>query len=132
MPVHLQKKIQRVQNATASFVNNHNCTEKDVVKLGWLPTLERTQFNLLRSAHKSICNPTWPQYLALEMYEPPRCLRSSSAPHFTIPMIKNTFQDCAASLFNNLPANIRSCSDEHCFNRQVRTILMDTAKQRLT
>ena len=42
LPVHLQKKIQRVQNATASFLNNHNCTEKDVVKLGWLSTLERT------------------------------------------------------------------------------------------
>ena len=54
LPVHLQKKIQRAQNATASFVNNHYCTEKDVVKLGWLPTLERTQFNLLRSAHKEI------------------------------------------------------------------------------
>ena len=98
LPVHLRKKIQRVQNATASFVNNHYCTEKDVVKLGWLLTLERTQFNLLRSVHKSIYNPMWPQYLALEMHEPSRCLRSSSAPRFTIPMIKNTFQDCAAKL----------------------------------
>ena len=87
LPVYLQKKIQRVQNATASFVNNHYCTEKDEVKLGRLPTLERTQFNSLRSAHKSIYNSTWPQYLALEMYEPQRCLRSSSAPRFTIPMI---------------------------------------------
>ena len=44
LPVYLQKKIQRVQNATASFVNNHYCTEKDVVKLGWLPTLDNLTY----------------------------------------------------------------------------------------
>ena len=45
--------------------------------------------------------------------------------------MKNTFQDSAATLFNNLPANIRSYVDEHCFNRQIRTILMNNAKERL-
>ena len=132
LPVFLQKKIQRVQNAAASFVTNRYSTEKDVVKLGWLPTLERAQFNLLKSVYKSMYNPLWPKYLPLEMHETSRCLRSSAAPQLAIPLMKNTFQDSAATLFNNLPANIRSCIDEHCFNRQIRTILMNNAKERLT
>ena len=132
LPVFLQTKIQRVQNAAASFVTNRYSTEKDVVKLGWLPTLERAQFNLLKSVYKSLHDPLWPKYLPLEMHEPSRCLRSSAAPQLAIPLMKNTFQDGAATLFNNLPANIRLCSDEHCFNREVKLILLNNAKQRLT
>ena len=77
LPVYLKKKIQRVQNCAVSFVINRYCTEKDVVMLGWLPTLERAQFNILRSEHKSIYDPLWPTYLALEMRKPSRCLRSN-------------------------------------------------------
>ena len=86
---------------------------------------------LLKSVYKSMYNPLWPKYLPLEMHEISRCLRSSAAPQLVIPLMKNTFQDSAATLFNNLPANIRSCVDEHCFNRQIRTILMNNAKERL-
>ena len=56
-------------------------------------------------------------------------LRSSAAPQLTIPLIRNTFQDSAGSLFNNLAASVRSCSEEHCFNRQVKLILMNKARE---
>jgi hypothetical protein len=46
--MYLQKKIQKVQNSAASFVINRYAREEDVLKLGWLPTKERTEFNLLR------------------------------------------------------------------------------------
>ena len=49
----LQKRIQRVQNAAASFVLNRYCSEKDVLKLGWLPTLENTQYNILKLRHRA-------------------------------------------------------------------------------
>ncbi|XP_028412046.1 uncharacterized protein LOC114534775 [Dendronephthya gigantea] len=79
LPAFLQKKIQRVQNAAASFVINQYSTEKDMVKLGWLPTLERAQFNLLKSVYKSMYNPLWPKYLPLEIHETSRCKSKSES-----------------------------------------------------
>ena len=57
------KKDQRVQNSAASFVVNRYATEEDVLKLGWLPTKERTELNLLRATHHATYNPSWPEYL---------------------------------------------------------------------
>jgi hypothetical protein len=56
----IEKVAPKIQNVFAiknSFVINRYSTEKDVVKLGWLPTLERAQFNLLKSVYKSMYNP---------------------------------------------------------------------------
>jgi hypothetical protein len=49
--MYLQKKIQKAQNSAASFVVNRYATKEDVLKLGWLPTKERTEVNLLRATH---------------------------------------------------------------------------------
>ena len=38
----LQERMQRVQNVAPDFVLNRYCSEEDVLKLGWLPTLENT------------------------------------------------------------------------------------------
>ena len=37
----LQKRLQKVENAAASFVLGRYTKEKDVVSLGWLPMKER-------------------------------------------------------------------------------------------
>ena len=85
LPAYLQKKVQRVQNVATSFVINRYCTENDVLKLGWLSTLERTQLHLLRNIHQAIYSKTfWPEYIALEIYIPGRNLWSSVAPWLTI------------------------------------------------
>ena len=50
LPAYLQKKVQRVRNAVASFVRNCYSTEQDVLNLGWLPPLKGrncTSSNLL-------------------------------------------------------------------------------------
>ena len=39
LPMFLQKRMQHVPNAAAGFVLNCYCTEKNILKLGWLPTL---------------------------------------------------------------------------------------------
>ena len=44
LPAFLQKKVQRVLNAAASFVLNRFCSEKYVLEVGWLPILERTRY----------------------------------------------------------------------------------------
>jgi hypothetical protein len=80
LPMYLQKKIQKVQNCAASFVVNRYATEEDVLKLGWLPTKERTELDLLRATHHAMYNPSWPEYLKVEKREPKRLLRSSKAP----------------------------------------------------
>jgi len=64
-------------------------------------------------------------------HEPKRILRSSTAPRLVVPFNKGTFQDSASALFNDLPAEIRSCTDTKTFNRQVKQHQFKKAKLRL-
>ncbi|CAH3118054.1 unnamed protein product, partial [Porites lobata] len=64
-PHFLKKRVQRVQNAAAGFVLNHFCSERDVLELGWLPTLENTQLNILKLGHRALFSEVWPEYLQL-------------------------------------------------------------------
>ena len=64
LPMFLQKRMQRVQNAAAGFVLNRYCSEEDVLQLGWLPTLENTKLNILKLGHRALYN-NWPEYLTL-------------------------------------------------------------------
>ena len=66
----LLKRLQRMQSAAAGFVLNRFASTKDALKLGWLSSHERRQFNLLKLAHKAIHNPHWPTQLKLEQYVP--------------------------------------------------------------
>ena len=102
----LQKRMQRVQNAAPGFVLNRYCSEDDVLKLGWLPTLEN-----------------WPEYLILSRHNPSRTLRSSSTPPLQISLLKGTFQDSVANLYNDLPASISSITDYHHFVKESAKIL---------
>ena len=52
LPAYLQKREQRVQNVAGGFVLNRFCSERDVLELGWLPTLENTQLNILRGCER--------------------------------------------------------------------------------
>ena len=64
-PLHafLQKRVQHVQNAATGFVLNRFCSERDVLELGWLPTLENTQLNMTKLGHKALFSESWPEYL---------------------------------------------------------------------
>ena len=106
LPAFLQKKVQRVQNAAASFVLNRFSSE-DVLEVGWLPTLERTRYNIMKLVHKALHKDTWPSSLALIRHNPGRELRSFRATTLQIPLVKGTWQDSAANLFNGLPETVR-------------------------
>ena len=73
------KKLQRFQSAAASFVTNKYCRLGDMLSLGWLPIQERTEFALMRLAHKSLWDDSWPQYLRVELGTNNRSLGSSNA-----------------------------------------------------
>ena len=118
LPAFLQKKVQRVQNAAASFVLNRFCSERNVLEVGWLVTLERTQYNIMNLVHKALHEDTWPSSLALIRHNPGRELRPSRAATLQIPLVKGTWQDSAANLFNGLPETVRSCTNFSAFSKK--------------
>ena len=73
----------------------------------------------------------WPDYIRLEKYTPTRTLRSSNETKLTVPLIKETFQDSAAEVFNSLPVTIRNCTDFTTFKRKARAHLRNIASARL-
>ena len=122
-PAFLQKRVQRVQNAAAGFVLNRFCTESKLLRLGWLPTLENTELNILKLVHRALYSISWPENLKLMRHSMQRQLRSSNAPLLQISLVKETFKDAAANLFNRLPAHLRLCSDFNTFKRECSHIL---------
>ena len=132
LPAFLQKRVQRVQNAAAGFVLNCFCTESDVLRLGWLPMLENTELNILKLVQRALYSSSWPENLKLTRDSTHRQLRSSNAPLFQISLVKGTFQDTAANLFNKLPAHLRLCSDFNTFKRECSHILRPKASIRIS
>ena len=132
LPQYQQKKLQRIQNAAASFVLNKYTTESDAVEhLKWLPVKQRTEYHLLRLGHKSLWDPSFPDYLKLEKRKVHRQLRSSCATNLVIPLETGTFQDNCSKIFNELPTITKNDSDFKSFTTQVYKTLMNKAKQRL-
>ena len=58
--------------------------------------------------------------------------RSSNEVKLEVPLVNGTFQDTAAVAFNNLPGDIRNCTDFHICKRKVRVYLSTLAADRLT
>ena len=121
---HLLKRLQRIQYSAASFVTGRYVNSiESILKLGWLPMRERRDLHILKAAHKALYSSDWPLYVSLERSEHTRVLRSNVQVNLVIPLVSNTFQDCSASLFNYLPADIKSCTDHRAFSRQTFNIL---------
>ena len=133
LPQYLQRKLQRIQNAAGSFVLNKYTNESDLLhELKWLPIKERTEHHLLRLVHKSLWDPSFPDYLRVERRITNRQLRSSQSTNLVIPLETGTFQDCSSKLFNQLPEIIKDNKDFISFIKQVKTLLYNNAKERLS
>ena len=122
------KKLQRLRKATASFVIKRYAHTEDILKIGWLPIAERREFNILKLAFKAINDRNWPEMNKLDIQTCSRTLRSSSEIRIRPSMIRNTFQDAAASSFNALPSDIKQQSNFNKFCADVKTFLMKKAK----
>ena len=127
MPEYQLKRLQRVQNACASFVNGKFSTIEGVIKLGWLPIRQRRDWHFLKAVHKALYQTTWPTYLRLERVINTRITRSSCGVHLRIPMEKSTFQDRASKLFNSLPVDIRNETNYNAFILQRNDFLFNNA-----
>ena len=130
LPQYLIKRLQRVQNAAASFVIGHYATLEDTIKLGWLPIQERREWHILKTTYKALYDSSWPSSVSLELNKQARNLRSSHSSNLKIPRIKGTFQDTASKLYNKLPNEIKNCDTFTRFSKDTKNYRLNKAKDR--
>ena len=102
VPKFLIKRLQKVHTISAGYVLNRYAKECDVIKLGWLPIIERFEFNTTKLAFKAFHCPEWPDYLPLKFHE-------SNSDDYKLPYVKdkNTFKSDVYRCFNDLPPYLR-------------------------
>ena len=77
---------------------------EDVAKCNWLPVNKNVELNILKLAHKSLYDETFPEYLKLNLHKVSAySLGSSIVPVLSIPRESGTFQHSAATIFTKLP-----------------------------
>ena len=127
----LQKRLQKVENAAASFVLGRYTKEKDVVSLGWLPMKERRDWHLAKLAFKYISDRNKPEYIDISLKENNRHLRSSSAPLIATSTDSKTLRNIAAEIFNKMPIAIRNSKTKADFSSKSKEHFFTEAKKRL-
>ncbi len=131
LPQYLDKRLQRVQKAAASFVLGKYARTADVLSLNWLPIKEQREWNTLKVTYKALHDANWPNYLKLQLVNHSRVLRSSSGSQIQVPLIKNILQDQSANLYNDLSIEIRNCNDYRVFCKETKNFLVLKAWSRL-
>ena len=127
--------MQRVQNATASFVRLSYSTTSDVLAIKWLPMKERSEFSLAKLAYKSLNNGNWPKYLPLERNSLKLRELRANRDTSTIRCNKNipsTFEYDASKVFNDLPLACRINEKYSSFCTLTKKYLVDKAMARIT
>ena len=131
LPQYLDKRLQRVQKAAASFVLGKYARTADVLSLNWLPIKGQREWNTLKVTYKVLHDANWPNYLKLQLVNHSRVLRSSSGSQIQVPLIKNILQDQSANLYNDLSIEIRNCNDYKVFCKETKNFLVLKAWSRL-
>ena len=121
-------KLQKLQLAAASFVYGGKYVKlPELIKLRWLPILERREFNLLKLVFKSIHNENWPTINRLNIKKYGRNTRNSNQLLLTTSRIPGVFQDIASKYFNDLPKSLRDIDTLPSFCSQAKKYLLDRA-----
>ncbi|XP_078533484.1 uncharacterized protein LOC144819505 [Lissotriton helveticus] len=131
----LQKRLQRIQNASARLIldiprNSH--ISGHLRHLHWLPVNKRITFRLLTHAHKAL-HDQGPSYLnnRINFYAPKRHLRSTSHALPAVPRIRRattggrSFSYLAAKTWNSLPTDLRLTQDHLSFRKKLKTWLFE-------
>ena len=125
------EKLQRVQNAAARLVTRKRRSAHItpiLFDLHWLPIEYRVMFKILVQVFRAL-NGQAPVYMCdmLHQYKPQRTLRSTDQSLLQVPKTrKRNFGDrafsCAApTLWNSLPADIKSAQTLVIFRKKVKT-----------
>ncbi len=123
-------RLQVVQNAAARLLTGtrkYDHISPILASLGWLPIQARVDFKLLIFVYKSL-NGLAPPYLSelLQVYKPPRSLRSAEKGVLFVPRTKykrrgdRAFAVVAPNLWNNLPLHIRSAPTLGSFKSRLK------------
>ena len=109
VPKFLIKRLQKVQTISAGYVLNRYAKECDVIKLGWLPIIERFERNTTKLAFKALHCPEWPDSLHLKFHESNCRVTLQNSDDHKLPYVKdkNTFKSDAYRPFNDLPLGAR-------------------------
>jgi hypothetical protein len=133
VPDSLLMHLQRLQNSAARLVSRVKRTDHitPVLRsLHWLPIRQRIAYKILVTTHKAIHDDA-PIYLTdlIEVYKPKRSLRSASScslvsPKFnTVTYGARAFSVASATLWNQLPHEIRDCDILSDFKVKLKTYL---------
>ena len=124
-------KLQRVQNAMARIVtrqHGHRGTTQSFANLHWLPIMSRIDFKVATIVFK-ILTTSQPSYLA-DLISPLVSrrpgLRSNEPGTLSVPRTKlvigdRAFRSAAPSIWNRLPADIRTSRSSLTFRKQLKT-----------
>ena len=130
-------RLQRIQNRAARLVVKKSKTDPITPllnELHWLPVKSRINYKIALFCHKCMNNKA-PMYLKelLELYVPPRQLRSADKNFFRVPVIKSnnlggrSFSFVAPKIWNSLPKELRFQTSESQFKKHLKTHLFSTA-----
>ena len=130
-------RLQRIQNHAARLIFRKKRREHVnplLQKLHWLPIKQRIEYKLATLAFR-FHEGTLPPYLSacLSSYCPSRSLRSSNEKLLSVPRINlksagaRSFQYQAPSVWNSLPAHIRTSSSLTTFKSSLKTYLFREA-----
>jgi len=130
-------RLQRVQNTAARMITRrrkHDHITPTLVALHWLPVQYRCQYKILLYVIKSL-HGTAPAYLSelIAIHRPSRTLRSENSARINPPRIRTKtygerrFDKSAATLWNNLPHEIRVLDSIDAFKSKLKTFLFRQA-----
>ena len=135
-PEYLLHKLQLVQNAAARMVCRVKKREHItpiLKRLHWLPVKQRIDYKILTLVFKAMHGQA-PQYICalLELYQPPRRLRSSAMnmlvePKSNIKYGQRAFSAAAPRLWNSLPQELRHITSLQGFKTGLKTYLFRQA-----
>ena len=92
LPTYLIKRLQRVQNAAAGFVQGRYANMENVLDIKWLPVKERIELSIAKFTFKYLHFGNWSSYLSVHVKHHRSVLRSSNNGRILeIPRKNNTF-----------------------------------------
>ena len=131
LPNHQISKLQRLEHHVARVITRTRITEHItpvLQELHWLPVDARIIFKILSMCHKYIHSGK-PEYLDINIQHSSRVTRCAGTVTLVETISKHrstgdrSFSMAAATLWNNLPADIRCIEDFMLFKQRLKTHL---------
>ena len=130
----LIKRLQKVQTISAGYVLNRYAKECDVIKLGWLPIIERFEFNTTKLAFKALHWQEWPGYQPLKFHISNYRVTLKNNDDYKLLYVKdkNTFKYDVYRCVNDLPLDLGKEINNNKFISGAKSVFINKALARLS